>query len=153
MSTYISKLAREQALRKVDARKPLRIERTQADIDKALMKNSKCCAFARATKRMYKVENAYFFRTAAWLQYSDRLVRYLLPPSVQKEIVSFDRSKIMAVGVYQLSPPDKSHTMKAVMQRSKKRPGRHQPARGKIKRGVVHQTSMVRGLREPTAVA
>ena len=83
MATYITKLAEEKGLKKVDARSDLVIELTQTDIKRALVKNSKCCAFARAAKRQYECRAAYFFRSTAWLEYDDKIVRYLLPTSMQ----------------------------------------------------------------------
>jgi hypothetical protein len=103
MSTYITKRARDLGLKKSDAKKPLLLEVRKVDVTKAVQKNSKCCGFARACKRIPHVRAAYFFRSTAWVEYDDgKIVRYILPPSVQKEIVSFDRSKIMAPGTYQL---------------------------------------------------
>lgn len=40
------------------------------------MKNSKCCAFARACKRQVTgIKGAYFFRSIAWLEFEDKIVR------------------------------------------------------------------------------
>ena len=144
MSTYITKLARETGLSKVDARRGLKLEVTAGDCHKLSRKDPQNCAFARACKRELGAKRAFFFRTAAWLQMGDKLVRYTLPPSVQKEIVSFDRTGSMVPGVYQITPPAKSQTMKAIAARSAKRPGRHQPGKGKIKRKVVHHTQNIR---------
>jgi hypothetical protein len=146
MSTYITRRAKELGLKKVDARKPLVLEVRQSDIAGASKKRPDSCAFARACKRAKAAKAAYFFRTAAWLEHKDRLVRYVLPPSMQKEIVAFDRNKTMEPGLYQLAPPAKSERMSQIKKRSKKRPGRHQPAKTKIKRKFVHRTTDVRGL-------
>ena len=151
MSTYLTKMAKELELKKTDARSSLSLEVMAKDVKASVQKNSKCCAFARAAKRMPGVKAAYFFRSTAWLQYEDKLVRYMLPPSVQKEIVSFDRSKVMAPGVYQLAKPSKSTRMSEVNKRSAKRPDRHQPANTKITRKVRHRTTMIRTLEEPKA--
>lgn len=150
MSTYLTKRAKELGLRKVDARAALKLEVMSNDVKASVQKNSKCCAFARAAKRMPGVKAAYFFRSTAWLEYEDKLVRYTLPPSVQKEIVSFDRSKVMAAGVYQLSKPQKSTRMSEVQKRSAKRPGRHRPAGSKIVRKIRHATTSIRTLQEPS---
>lgn len=45
-----------------------------------------------------------FFRTTAFVEFKDKIVRYQLPGSIQKEIVSFDRAKVMSAGAYRLSP-------------------------------------------------
>jgi hypothetical protein len=152
MSTFITKRARELGLRQVDAKKPLVLEVTAIDVKLASKKNPSCCAFARACKRSSKkVRAAYFFRSTAWVEYDDLLVKYLLPPSVQKEIVSFDRSKSLESGTYRLSAPWPSATLAAVHERSGKRPGRHMPGNGKIQRKVKHMTTNVRSAFLPGA--
>lgn len=151
MSTYVSKRAIEKGLRRVDAKASLVIEVDRRDISASLQKNSKCCAFARACKRQINgVKAAYFFKTAAWLEYETRMVRYILPVSVQKEIVSFDRSTKLEPGIYQINRPQKSMRMGCVKERSAKRPGRHKTASGKTTRKVRHETTNVRSLYEPT---
>ena len=150
MSTYITKRAKELGLKKSDARRNLSVEVTAADIKGAKTKDSKNCAFARACKRTLKADAAYFFRSTAWIEKNGKLERYMLPQSAQKEIVAFDRSRSFEPGVYQLVKPCKSQAMGAVQARSAKRPGRHQPANGKIKRRIVHHTKNIRTLHEPT---
>lgn len=152
MSTYVTKRAKELGLKKIEAKKPLKIELLQKDIDKAERKNSKCCAFACATMRTYPVKAAYFFRSSAWLEYADKLVRYSLPPSVQKEIVSFDRSKIMAPGIYQLSAVTKTRTSKgrAAYAKAVDQRKRHDRGNG-AKRKILHRTTGVRSMFEPRA--
>jgi len=149
MSTYITKRAKELGLRKVDGKAPLVLDVAACDIRRGSMKDPGNCGFARAAKRQYKCKAAYFFRTAAWLEYPDKMVRYVLPPSMQKEIVAFDRNKTMETGAYQLTPPEGSRKLGAVAKRSAKRPGRHHPGAGKIKRKVVHRTTNIRGLLGP----
>lgn len=155
MSIFINKYARENNIEILDASAPLTLEVKRGDITKALAKNSKCCAYARAAKRLPDVERAYFFRSTAYLEYPDKMVRYRLPPSVQKEIVSFDRAKVMAPGRYQLSIARPSDEIGAVRKRSKKQQQKEKAAgrspRGttSIKRGIMHRTQMVRTLQEP----
>jgi hypothetical protein len=148
MSTFITKLAKDLKIQKVDAKKPLAISVKPCDVKSSTTKSVGNCAFARAAKRSLGCSAAYFFRSCAWLQFPNRLERYTLPVSAQKEIVAFDRAKAFEPGEYQLNAPAKSQTMAAAMKRSKKRPGRHQPADGKIKRRFVHRTENVRGLSE-----
>jgi hypothetical protein len=102
-TTYVSKRAHDHDLEEVDAQKPLTVNVTARDIKLAKAKNSKECALARAVKREYPVKAAYFLRTTAWLEYPTKMVRYRLPQSVQKEIVSFDRNKMMSTGNYTLA--------------------------------------------------
>lgn len=102
---YVHQRAKDLGLEIVDSRERLLVTVTSNDVVNAKKANSKNCALARASLRLPDVCAAYFFRTAAYLEYLDRMVRYVLPVSVQKEIVSFDRARIFASGVYQLSPP------------------------------------------------
>lgn len=150
MATYITKRAKELGIKQVDAERPMIIEVHPGDVSKSVQKDPKRCAFSRACRRADKrikeaIKEAFFFRTTAWLEYKDKMVRYILPPSMQKEIVSFDRHRTMDIGVYQLSKPQKSHTLSSVHSRSKKRPGRHPPGNGTIKRKVHrHFTTSIR---------
>lgn len=153
MSTYVTKRAKELGLKKVDAKEPLRLRVARLDVDRAARKNSKCCAFARACKRQLPIKAAYFFRSTAWLEYDDKLVKYSLPPSVQKEIVSFDRAGITAPGVYQLSAPTKSERKAALKTRSAARigsPTRQGTGRSGRKVKILHRTTLVRNTLEPT---
>lgn len=111
-NTWIHRHAKEKGLKIVEAKKPLLLEVRGMDIARATKKDPQSCGFARACKRSHKVKAAYFFRTTAWLEYSDRIVRYILPQSMQREIVAFDRNQTMAPGLYQLSRPYKSATLK-----------------------------------------
>jgi hypothetical protein len=154
MSSYISMRAKERGIPMIDANKPIIVDVTPADCAKSTAKNSKECAFAHAVVRVYKKQGViatYFFRTTAWLEYDDKLVRYSLPPSAQKEIVAFDRGGGFAPGKYQLSKVCKSNTHAEIQKRSKKRRGRHQPGNGKIKRRYVHRTEGVRNIIDPDA--
>lgn len=142
MSTMIVKRAVGLGLKMVDAKKPLTLEVTEKDIKGSRSKDPRHCAFAEACKRGSKgVIAAYFFRSTAWLEYGDKMVRYMLPSSVQKEIVAFDRGGLTAPGSYQLSPPKGSHLLKNVRARSKKRK-EHPPGNGRIKRKIKHVASI-----------
>lgn len=108
----IAKQARDKGLKIMDAKAPLVLEVTRHDITNAKPKDPSCCAFACAVKRELGANAAYFFRTVAWIEYEDRIVRYQMPDSMQKEVVAFDRAKAMEPGVYQLSRPGPSRTTK-----------------------------------------
>ena len=94
---------------------------TSSDVINATKANSKLCALSRAAMRLPGVNAAYFFRSTAFVEYGDEMVKYQLPPSVQKEIVSFDRAKIFAPGVYQLAAVSPSNSKKAIEERSRSR--------------------------------
>jgi hypothetical protein len=140
MNTYLKKLN----LPKVEASKPLVIEILPSDIKISTRKNPAKCAFSTACRRSSKgVIAAYFFRTTAWLQYKSRLVRYVLPQSVQKEIVSFDRNKTMDPGIYQLSPASPANRLAAVRKRAQ--PGRKSSKNAVRTKVVRHYTTSIRG--------
>jgi hypothetical protein len=110
-NTYIYKRAEDLGISVVDAKDRAFVGVTADDVLSARKANSKHCALARASLRLPDVHAAYFFRRTAFLEYEDRILRFALPVSVQKEIVTFDRAQIFAPGVYQLSPPSPANTL------------------------------------------
>jgi hypothetical protein len=102
--TYVYQRAEDLGLPVIDAKERVLVTVTNGDVVLAKRADSKHCALARASMRLPGVNAAYFFRSKAYLEYDDKIVRYSLPGSVQKEIVSFDRARVFAAGVYQLSP-------------------------------------------------
>lgn len=154
MSTYITKRADELGLKVVDADKPLMLEVKRGDIDKATPKSSKVCAFARACERSMPVEAAFFFKSVAWLEYKDKIVRYSLPPSMQKEIVAFDRNRTMEPGVYRLAAigPNKTLPAKAKERDRERAKARSHKTTGKLRRTKMfrHTTTNVRDLFDPS---
>lgn len=127
--TYVHDLAKTKRIPIIDARQLALVSVSVDDIQKSKAKNSKCCAFARAAQHEPGVVAAYFFRSMAFLEYPDRIVRYLLPMSAQKEIVSFDRSGIMAPGQYRLSSVPPSLGLAQMRRYSKKKTKARQKAR------------------------
>lgn len=154
MSTYITKRASDLGIKVVDATEPLQVNVKQADIDKAQQKNSKCCAFVRACEREMPIEAAFFFRSTAYLEYPDKIVRYKLPPSVEREIVAFDRSKDMEPGVYQLSAVCRKQTLKAKAKYRATLPRGKHSSKGILPKGrkqsLIHRTTNVRTAGDPS---
>jgi hypothetical protein len=155
MSTYIAIRAEKLGIPVVEATKPVLIDVTDQDASAAKPKNSKCCAFARAAKRLKGVKRGYFFRSIAYLEYPDKMVRYELPPSVRQEIISFDRSRLIFPGTYQLSPPHTSRKSQAVTNRGVRAKAKKEKAakavrKLSVKKSVRHQTQGVRMATEPT---
>lgn len=116
---YVYKRADELGIPMQDGKNHVKIVVTDDDIVRAKKANSKHCALARAALRLPEVNAAYFFRSVAFIEYPDRMVKYVLPMSVQKEIVSFDRARVFAPGVYQLSPIPASLSRPALDKRNK----------------------------------
>lgn len=108
MSTFIETRATELGLDLEDATESAVLNLTLQDIKQAKVKNFRFCAFARAAKRQYGCKQAYFFRQTAWFEYKDKMVRYRLPGTVQREIVAFDRDGGMMPGEYKISPVNPS---------------------------------------------
>lgn len=148
MSTFVSKYAKEHGLRKLDAKKPAIVCVNAQDVRKAKMKNAKDCAFACAIKRTMGADAAFVFRSTCHIQKGDTITRYQLPTSVQKEIVSFDRTGKMEPGNFQLSRVSRNKTRAVKRLRE---PGTH-PHGTRKRTGAVslrHTTANVRGLLEP----
>lgn len=118
---YIYKRAEDLGIPVVEAKERQFVTVTDSDVVLAKKADSKHCALARAALRLPDVNAAYFFRKTAFLEYENKVVRYLLPQSAQKEIVSFDRAQIFASGVYQLSPPPPSGTLKGKAKMNERR--------------------------------
>lgn len=136
--SQIKKLAALKNLAKIDATGTLYLEVTQKDIDDATRKNPTCCAFAKATERVIPgVKSVYFFRTAAWIEYDDRLIRYVLPQDVRNGIKRFDQGSQMEPGVYRLAAPSQSHTLGGHRAREHRRSKRGKRAAPKNKRPMV----------------
>jgi hypothetical protein len=93
----------------VDARKPKDVEVITRDITRAKVADPRHCAFANACKREDgKVVEAIFWKTTCYLVYKSKIVRYKLPPSMQSEVVAFDRGGSFATGTYRLVAPPPS---------------------------------------------
>lgn len=139
MATMITKHAQGLGLKMVDAKKAITIEVSEKDIKGGHVKDPRHCAFAEACKRSSSgVLAAYFFRSTAWLEYDDRMVRYVLPPSVQKEIMSYDRGGLTAAGTYTLNAPVGSKTLKAIRKMNKANKDRNTESPRPKKRKVRH---------------
>ncbi len=119
---YVYHRADDLGIPVVDGKDRVYVAVTQSDVINAQKANSKHCAFSRAALRIDGVNAAYFFRSVAFLEYADKIVKFKLPESAQREIVSFDRAHIFAPGVYQLTPIPPS--LAATKQRLKRNPRR-----------------------------
>lgn len=114
---YVYKRAEDLGLPIEDSSSPVLVTVTASDVINAKKKDSKDCALSRAALRVPGVLAAYFFLNTAFLEYRDKIVRFKLPMSTQKEIVSFDRAQIFAPGVYQMSAVPPALAPKAMKRR------------------------------------
>lgn len=92
----------------VDATESLNIEVTKRDNQTAAVKKHQTCALAVACKRKKKVDGVIISIATAYLIKGDKATRYKVPPSVSREIVSFDRKAGFEMGFYKLNPHQKS---------------------------------------------
>jgi len=147
---FMSKRAKELGLVKQDAKEALMLVVKPIDVASASKKDPTCCGFAQACKRTKKADAAWFFRSTAWLQKGKKLLRYLLPESMTREIISFDRNHTMEPGTYRLAPPPPSQTLGAIRKEKTKYAASPRKGEGKGKgtkqaRQFRHRSTDVRG--------
>jgi len=75
MSTFITKYAKEQNLVIADATKDIELNVSKWDVKFGDRTNPASCGLARCARRTYKVEEAFFFRTSAYLETGNALIR------------------------------------------------------------------------------
>lgn len=127
-----------------DAKKPIKIEVTAKDCRGGNSKSPSSCAMARAFEREY--DGAIISLSAAYLIKGNKATRYLVPQSVSREIVSFDRSHKFEPGTYSLRTP--YYTLGSPNRRTK--PDTHKNAAGEryavSKSRNNHKTAGIRAL-------
>jgi len=89
----------------VDGDDDIHIDVTGKDNSSAAVRNHKDCALAVACKRGMSLDGAIVARSVAYLVKGTKATRYIMPPSVSKEIVAFDRGGKFAAGSYALKAP------------------------------------------------
>jgi hypothetical protein len=87
-----------------DATGETTIEVTQKDTNSSAVRNHKGCAFAVACKRKMALDGVIVSIRTAFVIKGNKAVRYRVPESVSREIVSFDRNAGFAPGEYKLTP-------------------------------------------------
>lgn len=95
----------------VDADKPIQIEVLPEDVKQSTRKNHRACAMAVACKRSMHLDGIIVSVKVAWLIKGKKATRYTIPPSVSREITSFDRGAGFMPGTYQLSRPSSTHRL------------------------------------------
>ena len=95
----------------MNSRRNIKIEVTKDDANSKAVKQHDACAFAVACKRTLHLDGTIISRTIAYLIKGDKAIRYKLPSSVEKEIVSFDRGSEFAIGEYRLEAIPKSNRL------------------------------------------
>jgi hypothetical protein len=123
----------------VDATKPLVVRVSKGDCDKASAKMPDECAVAKAIQRTHKT--AIISSTTSYIIDGNKATRYKTPMAINKEIVSFDRSRIFAPGEYKLNAPSKHEQLGP-----RERPQYHKSRAAKEHRRVYHHTAGIRSL-------
>ena len=94
-----------------DADEPITVEVTAKDAKESHRKDSTECAFAVACKREFNLQGVIIARSIAYLVKTRIATRYMVPTSVSREIVSFDRGAEFATGTYKLDVPSKTQRL------------------------------------------
>lgn len=130
-----------QVDRVADANRPIMVRVTPGDIRKADKKDPSNCAMACSFRRA-GFDAAIIHPTKAYLIKGTLAIRYHVPESVLREIVSFDRHADFKAGVYQLSAIYKTDKIGADTRPSNRGSGKNKKA---ISRPlVVHRTEGIR---------
>lgn len=90
----------------IDAKSDLPILITKQDFKKGKIKSPDSCAMAKAIEREH--DGAIISLSTAYVIDGNKAIRYKVPDSVAREIVSFDRNSEFAPGSYTLKMPSPS---------------------------------------------
>lgn len=96
-----------------DARKPLLLTITAADIAQSIKNDPAHCAAAVACERLTHADEVRIHKSRAYVKIGKTWTRYLVPAAVYREIVSFDRGASFEPGAYRLTPPSPANRLGA----------------------------------------
>lgn len=143
---YMNKYAEENNLKIRDAKRHLTLLVTPEDVKSGRRKEAQACGFAKACSRQEpKATAVHFFKSTAYVETEKNLTRYMLPPSMQKEIVAFDRARKMEPGLYEMKAPPPAQTLEA--QREQRRAGGKAKHPGS-KKGLPNKRHVTIGVRQ-----
>jgi hypothetical protein len=121
-----------------DAKQDSAIEVTQEDCTSSDPQDHGSCAMAVACKRQLGVDGAIVSLHIAYVIKGNTALRYGVPESVSREVISFDRNGGFMPGSYRLQAPAKGHRLGEHYKEIKKK--RHRRNR----KTIHHITSGVR---------
>jgi len=124
----------------VDASRNARIEVTKHDETVSKRKSHKTCAMAVACKREFNLDGVIISANRAYLIKGNQARRFELPPSVTKEVVSFDRGGGFEPGEYELSKVTPSARLDRVVKSAK----HDNRSRTRPERKFSHRTGGIR---------
>lgn len=133
-----------------DSKKPLSLYITNDDIDEAFAcaahGNGSACVMAQAGTRI-GANAVYFFRTTAWVDFGEGpIVRFQTSRQVYDNVISpFDKGDkdAIAPGIYHLTPPKSSNSLRARRAKNKKRVKSTAGKGGEIVRSPIAHTERV----------
>jgi hypothetical protein len=99
----------------VDAERNAIIEVTKQDEKTANKKSHKTCAMAVACKRKFNLDGVVISVNRAYLVKGKKARRFMLPESVSREVVSFDRDGGFEPGEYELQKVPRSSRLDRVI--------------------------------------
>lgn len=126
-----------------DAKGAAKFVVTEEDCAQGKKKEPGACALARAALRQY--DGAVISMHSAYLIKGNKAVRFRVPQSVAREIVSFDRSQAFAPGEYELKTFPKSARLGTRLYGQKPRKN-HGSAKYRNDRSRAHKTQGIRAL-------
>lgn len=125
-----------------ETRKRASVTVRETDTTKAVPGDFSTCALALAACRQLKVDGAIIGLSFSYLIKGTHATRYSTPPTVAREMVSFDRHSDFDIGTYHLAPVCPAARLGAPRGRHIKRG----TGGGKLKksRHIIHKTARVR---------
>jgi hypothetical protein len=93
-----------QVSKVIDGKQNLEIEVLSKDANAQRLDHEQC-AIAKACKRAYQADGVIVSRTMCYMIKGDLAVRFMLPASITREIVAFDRGAQFVPGIYHLVSP------------------------------------------------
>src|SRR5262245_20886375 len=91
----------------IDAKKPLVLTITEADIQRADVKEPSKCAVARACHRALHAIEARVHLARIYIRANKgNWVRYMTPRAMRAEIIAFDRGGRFQPNTFRLAPPN-----------------------------------------------
>lgn len=125
-----------------DAKKAVNVEVSRRDINSSTVRSHKACAMAVACKRKFKADGVIISVNRAYLIKGNKATRFVVSPSIAREVVAFDRGGAFEVGEYKLNAVPKRERL-GVRQHGSPN-GSQGPSNGGMKKRFVHRTEGIR---------
>lgn len=131
-----------QVKKVIHATQPVLVDVLPRDCTEGKKLQTDECALARAAKRQFKADGVAIRLSDSFIVNGDTAIRFATPDTVKRELVSFDRHKDFAAGMYRLSParPEWARARANLPCHG----GGHSPAGRNTNKAVHHRTVRVR---------